>query len=136
MSKEVGSRLRELRQNLKMTQRQLGEILGINGSAVAKYENGISILNASMLNLLASRFNVSMDYLVCGRGKLFDDDKDKTESSRFYIPSADKELSELFSFVSSISWVRHAVLSYFQKLIRENRELIEKDLKKEPGSKD
>jgi hypothetical protein len=39
-------------------------------------------------------------------------------------------------FESSKSWVRHAVLYYFQKLIRENRELIEKDLKKEPGSKD
>lgn len=33
MSNEVGSRLREIRQKLRMIQQQLGEKLGINGSA-------------------------------------------------------------------------------------------------------
>jgi hypothetical protein len=35
--------------------------------------------------------------------------------------------------VSSMSWVRHAVLSYFQRFKLENRELIQKELEKEPG---
>ena len=61
MSNEVGSRLKEIRQRLKMTQAQLGEKLGINGSAVAKHENGITFPTGKILNILASQYNVSMD---------------------------------------------------------------------------
>jgi hypothetical protein len=50
------------------------------------------------------------------------------------IIKGDKELEELFSLVSSMSWVRHAVLSYFQRFKLENRELIQKELEKDPAS--
>ena len=33
-----------------------------------------------------------------------------------------------------MSWVRHAVLSFFQRFKLENRELIQKELEKEPGA--
>ena len=135
MSNEVGSRLKEIRQRLKMTQQQLGEKLGINGSAVAKHENGITFPTGKMLNILASKYTVSMDYLLCGRGTLFYEDKDIPDSNRYkYIIREDKELAELVSMVSSMSWVRHAVLSYFQRFKLEHRHLIEKELETDPAS--
>ncbi|MFC2146362.1 helix-turn-helix domain-containing protein [Acidobacteriota bacterium] len=131
MSNEVGSRLKEIRQRLKMTQAQLGEKLRINGSAVAKHENGITFPTGKMLNILASQYNVSMDYLLCGRGTLFYEDIDNSDTNRLKnIVKGDKELEELFSLVSSMSWVRHAVLSFFQRFKLENRELIEKEFEK------
>jgi hypothetical protein len=48
--------------------------------------------------------------------------------------SEDKELAELVSLLSSMSWVRHAVLSYFQRFKLENLELIKKELEKDPPS--
>ena len=54
-----------------MTQAQLGEKLGIKATTFAKHENGICFPTGKMLNILASKYNVSMDYLVCGRGTLF-----------------------------------------------------------------
>ena len=135
MSYEVGLRLKELRRKLKMTQAQLGEKLGINGSAVAKHENGITFPTGKMLNILSSQYNVSMDYLLCGRGTLFCENKDNSNSNRLKnIINGDKELEELFSLVSSMSWVRHAVLSYFLRFKLENRELIQKELEKDPAS--
>ncbi len=132
MSNEFGSRLKEIRQRLKMTQEQLGKKLGVNASAVAKYENGFTFPNVKMLNILASQYNVSMDYLVCGRGILFYEDKDTPDSDRYKdIISGDKEMEELFSLVSSISWVRYAVLSYFQRFKLEHRHLMEKELEKD-----
>ena len=132
MSNEVGSRLKEIRQRLKMTQEQLGKKLGVNASAVAKYENGITFPNVKMLNILASQYNVSMDYLVCGRGTLFYEDKETPDSDRYKnIINGDKEMEELFSLVSSISWVRYAVLSYFQRFKLEHRHLMEKELEKD-----
>jgi len=131
MSNEVGSRLKEIRQRLKMTQVQLGEKLGINGSAVAKYENGICFPNGKMLDILATQYNVSMDYLLCGRGTLFHENKDNSNSNRLKnMVEGDIELEELFSLVSSKSWVRHAVLSFFQRFKLENRELIQNELEK------
>jgi len=127
MSNEVGSRLKEIRQRLKMTQAQWGEKLGISGSAVAKHENGITFPTVKMLNILSSQYNVSMDYLLCGRGTLFYEDKDNSNSNRLKnMVEGDIELEELFSLVCSKSWVRHAVLSFFQRFKLENRELIEK----------
>jgi transcriptional regulator with XRE-family HTH domain len=131
MSNEVGSRLKEIRQRLKMTQAQWGEKLGISGSAVAKHENGITFPTSKMLNILSSQYNVSMDYLLCGRGTLFHENQDNSNSNRLKnIVKGDIELEELFSLVSSMSWVRHAVLSYFQRFKLENRELIQKELEK------
>ena len=129
MSNEFGSRLKEIRQRLKMTQEQLGKKLGVNASAVAKYEYEVTFPNINMLNILASQYNVSMDYLVCGRGTLFYEDKDTPDSDRYKnIIDGDKEMEELFSLVSSISWVRYAVLSYFQRFKLEHRHLMEKEL--------
>ena len=82
MSNEVGLRLKELRQKLKMTQVQLGEKLGIKGTTLAKHENGICYPTGKMLNILSSQYNVSMDYLLCGRGTLFHEDKDNSDSNR------------------------------------------------------
>ena len=131
MSKEVGLRLKELRQRLNMTQVQWGEKLGISGSAVAKHENGVTFPTVKMLNILSSQYNVSMDYLLCGRGTLFHENKDTSDSNRLKnIIKGDIELEELFSQVSSKSWVRHAVLSFFQRFKLENRELLEKELEK------
>ena len=135
MSNEVGLRLKELRRKLNMTQAQLGEKLGIKATTLAKHENGICYPTGKMLNILSSQYNVSMDYLLCGRGTLFYEDKDNSDSNRLKnIIKGDKELEELFSLVSSKSWVRHAVLSYFQRFKLENRELIQKELEKEPGA--
>jgi transcriptional regulator with XRE-family HTH domain len=135
MSNGFGSRLKEIRQRLKMTQQQLGKILGINASAVAKYENEVTFPNVKMLNILASKYNICMDYLLCGRGTLFYEDKDAPDSSQFQnIISGDKEMEELFSLVSSISWVRYAVLSYFQRFKLEHRHLMEKELEKDIGA--
>ncbi len=69
------------------------------------------------------------------RWRLFYEDKDTRDSNRYKnIIKGDKELAELFSLVSSMSWVRHAVLSYFQRFKLENRELIQKELEKDPGA--
>ena len=88
-----------------------------------------------MLNVLASEYHVSMDYLLCGRGTIFHQEQDSMDSKGFEkILEGDKEMHELFSLVSLIPWVRYAVLSHFQVFKLEKRELIEKELNMNPGA--
>lgn len=134
MSNEVGLRLKEIRWKLQITQEQFGEKLGIKGSTMAKHENGFCFPTGKMLNILASKYNVSMDYLLCGRGTLYYKDRDSRDSSHIKdIIGEDKEMEELFSLMSSVPLVRYSILSYFQRFKLENNELIDKVLGKNTG---
>ena len=74
--KHIAARLKSLRHGLRLSQKELGDKLGITQSAVNRYENNQS--EASYQNLLkyADFFDVSLDYIY-GRtdqpqGKLYD----------------------------------------------------------------
>lgn len=62
-----GSRLKERRNAMKITQEALGEILGVSGNAIGNYEKGISSPNADALYKL-------FDVLECDANYLFQDE--------------------------------------------------------------
>ncbi|GAA0103246.1 hypothetical protein UT300012_39630 [Paraclostridium bifermentans] len=59
-----GKRLKLLRTNLKLTQKQLGKNLNLSQRAISSYENGLRFPDEQILNLIADYFNVSIDYLL------------------------------------------------------------------------
>ena len=62
-----GSRLRERREALSLKQSELGRMLGITGSAIGNYENGISSPKADILYRV-------FDVLQCDANYLFQDE--------------------------------------------------------------
>lgn len=64
-----GSRLREKREELGLKQSELGKMLGITGSAIGNYENGISSPKADILYRV-------FDVLKCDANFLFQDEMD------------------------------------------------------------
>ncbi len=68
---EFGSRLRKLRRDAEITQGQLAKILGVDTSAVGKYERfPAAYPSIPILIKIADYFHVSIDYLI--RGTQFD----------------------------------------------------------------
>ena len=64
---EFSNILRKLRRNADMTQKQLGEILGITSAAIGKYESAPnSYPSIEIIIKIADIFNVSIDYLLRG----------------------------------------------------------------------
>lgn len=62
---EVGNRIKKMRQQRDMTQRELAVRLGLNSeTAVANYENGRSIPKDDIKYKICDIFNCSMDYLM------------------------------------------------------------------------
>jgi len=62
-----GERLKELREKTSLTQKELGEKLGISARLVSYYETNKNIPNdPTILNNIASIFSVSLDYLLGG----------------------------------------------------------------------
>ena len=94
--KIIGQRLRILRQNAKLSQSRVAEVVGSRQSAVARYESGEAHVPAEMLVTLADYFDVSLDYIF-GRtenpqGKLYEN-KPKIEKA---YPEMDKFIEMCF----------------------------------------
>ncbi len=58
------NKIRELRLEKSLTQTELGEILGVNQTAIGKYERGELEPNCQNLIKLADLFECSIDYLI------------------------------------------------------------------------
>ena len=62
--KIMGERLKALRENHHLTQKNMAELLDCTPSHYQKIEYGKVNISVSMLNFLADHFGVSTDYLL------------------------------------------------------------------------
>ena len=58
-------RLREIREDRQLSQRQLAEILNVKQNTYSQYETEKRQIPVSMLITLANYYTVSVDYLLC-----------------------------------------------------------------------
>ena len=74
--KELGERLRILRESVKLSQVKMAELLGVKQSSINRYEQGQSAPSLETLVKYADYFDVSMDYLFARtdnpQGKLYE----------------------------------------------------------------
>ena len=61
---QFGELLAELRQDLKMTQRDLADALYVSVSTISNYEKGVHYPDIEKLKMLADYFHVTTDYLL------------------------------------------------------------------------
>ncbi len=59
-----GKRLKELREEKKLTQEELGKLLNLSKANISKYEAESIQPNLESIEFLADFFNVSVDYLL------------------------------------------------------------------------
>ncbi len=61
------NRLKQLRNEKGLYQKELADILGVSRPTITQYENGTRTPDHETLNKIADYFNISLDYLL-GRG--------------------------------------------------------------------
>ena len=64
---DFGKRLRELREERGMTQRELAQRLHVHVPAISRYETGFGLPNAETLVELAAVLRLNVDVLLLGR---------------------------------------------------------------------
>ena len=94
---DIGKLIKEARLEKGLTQEQLGELVGVQKSAIAKYESGRVVnIKRSTLQKLAKALNLKGSDLVIGTNP-----KEAAElSARVLMDSNLRELVELYSSLS------------------------------------
>lgn len=60
----IGTRIKELRKSMQLTQQELADRLGIDRSTIAKYETNSRIPEAKTIVQLAKFFDCTTDFLL------------------------------------------------------------------------
>lgn len=74
----IMNRIKSLRKAKKITQKQLGDVLGVAESTISMYESGNRQPDVDTMRKIADYFNVTIDYLIGGEN-ISSSDKDELD---------------------------------------------------------
>lgn len=78
-------RLQEIRENMELNQKEVADVLKVSQPTYSRWEKEIEIIPLSKLILLASYYNVSLDY-ICNLSNI-------KKENKIYIYKVDKKIS-------------------------------------------
>jgi len=91
MEKTVNLRIKQIRENLELSQRAFSRLLSSSNSYIAGIETGARAVNDRLIKLISTQFGVNEEWLRSGKGGMFT------------VPSADKKSTRLLSLFNSLS---------------------------------
>ena len=80
----VGSRIKELRNSLDLTQQKFADRLGIQRGIIGKYEVDVSAPSDAVISLICREFHVREAWLRDGEGEMFEQ-RTRRDDIAFYL---------------------------------------------------
>lgn len=116
-------RLKASREKLNLNQKSFAKRLGITNSYISEMESGGKNITSNVLAKLAEVFDISPNWILLGEGGMF------LKEEQGAIPEGERELKQLNWYCLNSPFVKHSLLSYFIRLIRKDKTIIENDIK-------
>lgn len=88
MNTDIRERIKEIRKEQKMTQKQFGDRLTLSQSQIACYENGFSFIPPRVIKQIQKEFGINEDWLLTGTGE------------KYSISNQDLELAETLAILT------------------------------------
>ena len=123
----IGERLERLRKDQKLKQKDMAKILGIDSSSYSKIESGKLSLTVKHLFKLAETFNISLDWLLMGKGEASPDCPDYGKFT--------ESVKEMLSDMQNPGYL-HNILSHYHQLKNDERiqEIVNSEGKRKQGT--
>jgi len=115
-------RFKYAREHLKVKQNDFAQALGFQNSYISAIEKGGRNISQHVLVNLAKVYDISPTWVLLGQGAMF---LNEIHSS----PALDPGVKKLTWYCENSPFVKHSVLSYFLRLLRNDKHIIEDDLK-------
>lgn len=126
--KEIGKRLSAVREKYNILQGTMAKQLGISRVNLYRLEKGEAPPNAYILYNLSTKFNISMEWLISGEGKMIRSEKpgyrDKLDFGEFQ-----RIGEELFEIMYKVPFVKYAVLGFFSEYCKKYEGPVKRTLK-------
>lgn len=111
---EIGKKIKQARIDKKMTQEELGKIVGVQKSAIAKYESGRVVnIKRSTLQKIASALNIRPSELI------FDESPKETASFHVKVVSDLELMDSLKDYYKLTSDNQKIVRDLIRNLVKE-----------------
>ena len=104
---------KDIRKQLKKSQSEIAEEIGVSQQAVARYEDPEYIIPENIIKLLELKYNINREYLTSGTGEMFTDDPEKLLLEKYtgkyrnilenVFEMNEKQLDILLEFINTIN---------------------------------
>lgn len=133
----IGKRIRKIREHLKLEQEQMAARLDLHRNSIGQLERGFQLPSTHFLLKLHRQFNVSVEWVLFGRGAMLDKSRSGGEealgsagsSGSVYI---DPEVAEMLALMERVPLLKHFILGHYHQFKVTQKELFQesKDLPK------
>ena len=106
---EFGQRIRQVRENLRLQQKEFAAGLGKSESYICQIEKGNANPTFEFFHELASKYNVSMDYLFYGKGDMIYKRKMPMDGET-EIRDAIDTMDDLYWYLEHSELFRHCIM--------------------------
>lgn len=99
----LGERLKNLRDNMELEQKEVADKIGVKNNTLSQYENGKREPDYDTLQKLASLYNVTIDYLITGKERV----KDKSNANLFFFDKddlTDQDIEDIKKHIEYVKW--------------------------------
>ncbi|MFC2155526.1 helix-turn-helix domain-containing protein [Acidobacteriota bacterium] len=125
---EIPVRIKKVREDMGYSPGRMAELFGITRSGYVKYEAGHSYPRPQVMFILTRDFDISLDWLISGKGPMYYKEKEQPESKPEPEPVL-ADVRELFQLMESIPLLRYQVLTLFSQFKLEHDDLIQSAMK-------
>ena len=124
--KEISYKLRQVRLSLHLSPSEMADSLNIWRSTYHRNEAGETPIKVTTLHTLAEKREISLDWLVCGKGQMHYEHKEINEDvpPKRTLDSLPGDVRELVEHIEAVPMLRYEVLLFFHNLKQEKKDMI------------
>jgi len=128
---EIGSRLKQVRKALKLSQQDLASRCGYGRGTYVKNELGVTFPGVMVFHTLGNMYEISLDWLLCNKGSMYSREEKLSSETLETTAGQDRqaplpgEVKALIEDMDRIPLLRHEVLTFYLRYKLNNRELFD-----------
>jgi transcriptional regulator with XRE-family HTH domain len=132
---DYGNRLKQLRGDLGVSQKEFAARLGIAASFLSEIEKGKTRPGYNFLIKLAETFKVSPTWLLLGHGGIYLDPESDNFSESMEFGEQTGEIRDLLIYFRKSPLVRLSVIAFASKFLLNNETIINRDITEQEAKK-
>lgn len=123
-SVEIGERLKNIRIELRLQQKDMAETLGIAPSYLCEIESGRANPGPEFFKRMATSYNVNLDYVFLGVGEIFSGPGGKLKPFEFTRGTEIETIEELVWLMQNSAYFKNTMLALANKIIAKEEDEI------------